>query len=244
MYIDRKWIFLIIGISLLFGLSGMIRSGEIISLLLTLPGLLIAITFHEFAHAFAADKLGDDTPRRQNRLNLNPLSHLDPIGSILLLFAGFGWGKPVEINPRNFDKKVSMQNGEAIVAAAGPAMNMILAVIFTIIYICVLKFATLWVATSTIGNIIAIILKTTVYTNIGLGVFNLLPFPPLDGSKIFINFMPYNVRRWFIEKQQIFYIIFVFIWFTGISSYIISPVIATITNGLFGIISNIFSFFI
>lgn len=242
MYIDRKWIYLIIGIMLLNGITGMIRGGEIIGLLLTLPGLLIAITFHEFAHAFAADKLGDDTPRRQNRLNLNPLSHLDPVGSILLLFAGFGWGKPVEINPRNFDKNVSMEKGEAIVSIAGPLTNIILAFIFTIIYFFLSKFGASWTLNSNIGGIIKLMIYTSIYINIGLGVFNLLPFPPLDGSKIFINFMPYNVRRWFIEKQHIFYIIFLIIWLTGLSSYIISPVIDAISNGIFWLVSTIFSF--
>ncbi len=242
MYIDKRMIYIIMGVLLLTGVSSMIRTGEIISLLLTLPGLLIAITFHEYAHALAADKLGDSTPRNQNRLNLNPLSHLDPVGSILLLFAGFGWGKPVQINPRNFDKKVSMSAGEAIVSAAGPIMNIVLAIIFTIIYVLLYKFAYIWLFTTTVGYIVGLILQLTVYTNIGLGVFNLLPFPPLDGSKIFINFMPYKVKNWFIEKQQIFYIIFLVIWLTGISSYIISPVINTISDGIFWIVSKIFSF--
>lgn len=242
MYIDRKWIFLIMGILLLTGVTEMIMSGEIISLLLTLPGLLVAITFHEYAHALAADKLGDDTPRRQNRLNLNPLSHLDPVGSVLLLFAGFGWGKPVEINPRNFDRNISMSKGEAIVSAAGPIMNMILAFVFAIIYFFLLKFGNTWIATSNLGYIVALMINRVIYINIGLGVFNLLPFPPLDGSKIFVNFMPYKVRRWFIEKQQIFYIIFLVIWFTGLSSLIISPVINVISNGIFWLVSSIFSF--
>ena len=242
MYIDKRMIYIIMGILLLTGVSGMIQSGEIISLLLTLPGLLVAITFHEFAHAFAADKLGDDTPRMQNRLNLNPLSHLDPVGSVLLLFAGFGWGKPVQINPRNFNRNVSTAKGEAIVSAAGPIMNIILAFIFTVIYVLLFKFATVWITTTTVGYIIGLILQLTVYTNIGLGVFNLLPFPPLDGSKIFINFMPYKVRNWFIEKQQIFHIIFLIIWITGISSYIISPVINAISDGIFWLVAKIFSF--
>ena len=82
---------------------------ELLGLLLTLPAVIIAITFHEYAHAFAADKLGDDTPRMQGRLNLNPMSHIDPAGFILLMFAGFGWGKPVQINPRNFDNKVTLR---------------------------------------------------------------------------------------------------------------------------------------
>ena len=124
-----------------------------VSLLLTLPAVLIAITFHEFAHGFAADRLGDDTPRMQGRLNLNPLSHIDPVGFVLLLFAGFGWGKPVQINPRNFDRKYSMEAGEAIVAFAGPLMNFALAIIFTLIYAAMYKFAYTFIIAGT-GRII------------------------------------------------------------------------------------------
>ena len=114
-------ILIILAISTMF--SGQF---SLIDLLLTLPGVLLAITFHEFAHAYAADKLGDDTPRSQGRLNLNPMSHMDPFGLFMLIFAHIGWGKPVEINPRNFDRKISMSAGEAIVAFAGPLMNFII----------------------------------------------------------------------------------------------------------------------
>ena len=109
--------------------------------------MLIAITFHEFAHAFVADRLGDDTPRMQGRVNLNPISHIDPVGFVLLLFAGFGWGKPVQINPRNFDRKYSMEAGEAIVAFAGPLMNFILAIIFTLVYVGMYKVAYAFIST-------------------------------------------------------------------------------------------------
>ena len=129
------------------------------SLLLTLPGVLIAITFHEFAHAFAADRLGDDTPRMQGRLNLNPLKHLDPFGFLMLIFARIGWGKPVQINPRNFDKKVSMQTGEAIVAVAGPLMNFALAIIFTIVYCIVFKYAGAAFMITNVGDVIMTMLE-------------------------------------------------------------------------------------
>ena len=99
MYIDRKVLYIILGLFILSNVVGLLTdTNALLSLLLTLPAVLVAITFHEFAHGIAADKLGDDTPRRQGRLNLNPLSHLDPIGTIMLVFAGFGWGKPVEID--------------------------------------------------------------------------------------------------------------------------------------------------
>ncbi|MBP3255071.1 MAG: site-2 protease family protein [Clostridia bacterium] len=212
---------------------------SLISLLLTIPAMLIAITFHEFAHAFAADKLGDDTPRRQGRLNLNPLSHLDPIGSIMLVFAGFGWGKPVEINPRNFNKKISMSAGEAIVSFAGPLMNFILAIVFTIIMCLILKFAPAF-AISKIGMIIVLLVQQTVIINIGLGIFNLIPLPPLDGSKILIHFLPYKAKDWFERNSYIFYIVFMALWFTGIMGSIISPVINVIYNGITGGIGSLF----
>lgn len=145
-YTDKRFLYLILAVFIVTGIMGMTQD-KILSLVLTLPAVLIAITFHEFAHGFAADKLGDDTPRMQNRLNLNPLSHLDPVGFVLLLFAGFGWGKPVQINPRNFDRKYSMEAGEAIVAFAGPLMNFILAIIFTLIYVAVYKFGASFIIT-------------------------------------------------------------------------------------------------
>ena len=140
---------------------------ELVNLLLTVPGVLIAITFHEFAHAYAADKLGDDTPRMEGRLSLNPLSHLDPIGSIMLLFAGFGWGKPVHVNPRNYKRTMSMDKADAIVAIAGPVMNFILAIIFTLIYCAIYKFVGIGVITSSsIGSILMTMLLYTISINV------------------------------------------------------------------------------
>ena len=131
MYIDRRFIFLIIALMLFSSFINLFsRDGALLAFVITIPGILIAITFHEFAHAFAADRLGDDTPRNQGRLNLNPFKHLDLFGTIMLVFAGFGWGRPVEINPRNFNRNMSLSKAEAIVAAAGPLMNFLIAIIF------------------------------------------------------------------------------------------------------------------
>ena len=241
MYIDRKWLFIIMGILLIGGIISLSQA-RILSLILTLPGLLIAITFHEYAHAYAAVKLGDDTPRIQGRLSLNPLTHLDTVGSVLLLFTGIGWGKPVQINPRNFDRKVTMEQGEAIVSVAGPLTNIVLAFILTVIYFFLGKYMAAWLFTTQIGILVNTLIQAAIFTNIGLGVFNLIPLPPLDGSKIFINFMPYNARRWIQEHEQIFYIVFLVIWFTGMASFIISPIIDGISSGIFWLVSKIFSF--
>lgn len=236
--LDKRFIYVILAIMVIMGLRGMSGS-YLLGLLLTLPGVIIAITFHEFAHAYAAYKLGDDTPRMQGRLNLNPLSHMDPIGFILLIFAHIGWGKPVQINPRNFDRKYSVSTGEAIVSVAGPVMNFVLALVFTIIYFVVLKFIpgimlTQW------GGVIITIITSTIVVNVGLGVFNLIPLPPLDGSKIFRNFMSYNVKEWLDRYERIFYIIFLVLWITGLAGQIISPIITYIANGLVSFVGMLF----
>ena len=238
---DNRMLYIILAVLALVSIVSLGTSG-ILSLLLTLPGVIIAITFHEFAHAYAADKLGDDTPRMQGRLNLNPLSHLDPIGFFMLLFVHIGWGKPVQINPRNFDRKVSMSAGEAIVSVAGPVMNFLLAIVFTIIYFFIGKYNPMFFFTSTMGNIIYLLLINTIFVNIGLGVFNLIPLPPLDGSKIFMHFMPYNARNWIWEHQQVFYFVFLVLWITGSASVIISPVIEVISDGIFWVVSKLFGF--
>ena len=233
---DKKIWYFILGAIVIVHLSSIFsNTNSLIGFVLTIPAVLIAITFHEFAHAFTADKLGDDTPRREGRLSLNPLAHLDPIGSIMLIFAGFGWGKPVEVNPRNFNRKLSMTAGEALVAFAGPAMNIILSIIFTIILCIVMKFFPNIVLTD-IGMIIVVFLEEIVVINIGLGIFNLIPLPPLDGSKILIHFLSDRAKDWFEKNTQLFSIIFMVLWITGVLGMVISPVISIvysfITNGI------------
>ena len=240
--IDRKFIYILLGALVLMSLMSY-SSLDLLALLLTLPAVIVAITFHEYAHAYVADKLGDDTPRMQGRLNLNPMSHIDPVGFMLLMFAGFGWGKPVQINPRNFNRNVRMDKGEAIVSLAGPSMNFIIAIVSAIILGAIYMFAPASFLMNTVGNIIYILLQELVIINIGLGVFNLIPLPPLDGSKIFINFMPYNWRRWILEHSPIFYYIFLAIWITGLASVIIAPIINLLYSGLMNGVLAIFRLF-
>lgn len=242
--VDRKIIYIIIAVLVVSTVIQYAQNPmELVALLLTLPGVIIAITFHEFAHAFAADKLGDDTPRQQNRLNLNPLSHIDPIGLFMLMFVHFGWGKPVAINPTNFNRKRSMSAQEAIVALAGPVTNIIIAIILTIILFAISTFASEFVL-SQAGILVILALQMAISVNIGLGVFNLVPLPPLDGSKILLHFLPYNAKEWFINNKQIFYIIFIVMWFTNLISYIIAPVINLASAGIYSLVSVIFGIFI
>ena len=200
--IDKKTLYIIIGILVVISLLSYGTDG-IISILLSIPAVLIAITVHEFGHAFTAYKLGDDTPLRQGRLSLNPLDHVDPLGLAMLLFAHIGWGKPVQIDPRNYNRNISVEKADAIVSFAGPLMNFITAIIFTLIYCCIVKFANVSFYLSTFGTIIMTIIASTITMNIGLGVFNLIPLPPLDGSKIFLPILPYNAKQWFIGTIRI-----------------------------------------
>lgn len=242
--IDKRILYIIIvAIALSTIVSYAQQPMQLVALLLTLPGVIIAITFHEFAHAFAADKLGDDTPRRQGRLNLNPLSHVDPVGFLMLIFVHFGWGKSVEINPKNFNRNRSMSAQEAIVSLAGPLMNIVIALLLTIILFAVLTFAPAFTLT-TAGSLVVIAIQMAISVNVGLGVFNLIPIYPLDGSKILMHFLPYNAKNWFLNHQQTFYIIFLILWVTNLISYIISPVINVVSGGIYSLVAAIFGLFI
>ena len=137
--------------------------------------LVIAVTIHEFAHAIAADKLGDPTPSLDGRVTLNPLKHLDPVGTIMLLLFRFGWGKPVPFDPFNLKHP---KRDSALIALAGPASNLILATILSL-------------ATKLTGSpILTLISIPLIMMNVNLAIFNLLPVPPLDGSKILYGLLP------------------------------------------------------
>jgi len=241
MYFDTRYLYIILAIIVVMSLFD--GGFSLLELLLTLPGVLVALTFHEYAHALAAYKLGDDTAKYQGRLSLNPLAHLEPIGVIMLVFAHIGWGKPVQINPNNFTSKISARTGEAIVAAAGPIMNFILAIVFAIISVTVSVLAPTFIY-SQIGIIVFTMLQYAVIVNVGLGVFNLIPLPPLDGSKVLMAFLSYNAKRWFEEHTQLFYMIFLIIWITPISSMIISPIMSLITEGIFNGVYWLFGLFL
>jgi len=236
---DKRTLYIIIGVLVLFSLMSYGIEG-ILGLLLSIPAVLLAITVHEFGHAFAAYKLGDDTPLRQGRLSLNPLDHIDPLGIAMLLFAHIGWGKPVQVDPRNYNRTITVEKADAIVSFAGPLMNFITAIIFALIYCAMCKFVGEVFLASTMGAIILSIIAEIIMMNIGLGVFNLIPLPPLDGSKIFLPILPYNAKRWLADNERIFYMIFLIIWITGIAGRIISPIIGVMTDWILGLAMAIF----
>lgn len=167
------------------------------NLLVFIPTTLLALTVHEFAHGWVSSKLGDPTPRMEGRLTLNPLAHLDVIGTIMMVITGFGWAKPVQINPAYYkNRKV----GTALVAAAGPLSNFILAFIGMLIW-CV--FILLWDARVISDNIVSAagtFCQLFVLRNIVFMVFNIIPLPPLDGWNVLALFIPdkicYTVMRY------------------------------------------------
>ena len=132
-----------------------------------------------------------------------------------------------------------MSKGEAIVSLAGPLMNFIIAIVLTFIMGAIYKFAPSFMLTN-VGDIIILLIQCTIFVNIGLGVFNLIPLPPLDGSKIFMSVMPYKARRWLIENERYFYVAFLIIWISGLSGWIISPIINFISDGLLKLVGIIF----
>jgi Zn-dependent protease len=149
-------------------------------LIILIPILIFSLCFHEFAHGYIAYKLGDNTAERNGRLTLNPLHHLDPIGSLMILFVGFGWAKPVPVNPSNFKNP---RNDMIKVAFAGPASNLILSLIAG----SIMRLNNILLLTSNESILIA--LYFFIFINISLAIFNLIPIAPLDGSQIFGNYI-------------------------------------------------------
>lgn len=172
----------------------------------SLIALLIALSIHEYAHARAADELGDPTPRIEGRLSLNPLAHLDPVGTLALFFFRFGWGKPVQIDLFNLRNP---RRDQALIALAGPASNFLVALVAGAIYQLLTRFLP-----NSISSLLFPPLLIIAEMNLGLGIFNLLPFGPLDGNKVLLGFLPEDsVAEWeeVLHRYGFFILLFLFL---------------------------------
>ncbi len=197
---------------------------NITQIIATVPALVIAFAFHEFAHAWTADRLGDPTPRSMGRLTLNPLAHLDIFGSLMVLISGFGWAKPVMINPRYF--KGNPLRGRMMVSVAGPLMN------FLVGFVSLLAGGLMHQAlhNTSWDPIMSVVFQTIVIINVSIGVFNIVPVPPLDGFAVLMGLLPGRQAYSLMRLEPYGMILLAVLLFTNILSGIIYPLVDAILN--------------
>jgi Zn-dependent protease len=191
-----------------------------------LPGFLLAIVFHEWAHAYVAHRFGDDTAKHSGRLSLNPVVHFDLVGSILFPLLGaalggvmFGWAKPVPVDPRKFK---NIKSAIFWVSFAGPGANIILMIVSAML----LAFVAVKVSpTFYFYDVLVPMLQQSVMINIVLAVFNLIPFPPLDGSKMVSTFLDYETARKYEGLQRYSFVFLLLLWFTPVLQYLMTPAV-------------------
>lgn len=192
--------------------------------------LLVAITVHEYAHAYAAERLGDPTPRLAGRLTLNPLAHLDPIGTLMLLIIRLGWGKPVPVDPFNLRHP---RRDMAIISFAGPLTNLITATGLSIL----LRIFYLLVTFSFFSLLLEAVIIPVVILNVTLAIFNLTPIHPLDGGKVLIGLLPEEAaRKWDQTLSQYGFIILLFLIFPWFGFSLIVTIIFPLVNFILSIL--------
>ena len=215
----------------------MIRS--ITDILINVPITLIALTFHEFAHGWVSGKLGDPTPKQEGRMTLNPMAHLDLYGTILMILTGFGWAKPVMVNPMYYKDK---KKGMALVGIAGPVMNILLA------FIGLLFFAVVMIAVSKAGvdvnsmSSFSYIMRLFAVRNLCFAVFNLIPIPPLDGSRVVSMFLHDSAYYKLMQLERYSMIIIIVLSLTGMFDTLIGTGVNALYGGMISIISRMLKF--
>ncbi|NLY71186.1 MAG: site-2 protease family protein [Clostridiales bacterium] len=214
------------------------RSGQygnpmqwLMSIIVLLPGILIGLSFHEYAHAKVATLCGDPTPKMQGRVTINPAAHLDPIGLLALIFIRFGWGKPVMINPANFRKP---RRDELLVALSGVVMNLIIAAVFMGILRLLYEYQFGFMI-SDLGRILNEILIQIVIINIVLMIFNLLPIPPLDGFNILTQIFNLRNTKFYYQVYDKGFLILIILILFNITGRVLTPMVYYVFNFLYGI---------
>ncbi|MBE6718544.1 MAG: site-2 protease family protein [Ruminococcaceae bacterium] len=221
---------------------------DIVGLLLRIPIVLLALSCHEYAHGYAAYKMGDSTARNFGRLTLNPVKHLDVMGTVCMFLFGFGWAKPVPINARNFDNP---RKGMAVTAFAGPLSNVLLSFLGLILYnVTILIFTTTGLffnSSEFVFNIFTVLLTFLSMfhsLNLSLAIFNLIPIPPLDGSRIALLFLPDRLYFKVMKYEQIIQLILLICLFIGLLDGPLTFLITGLSSGMQKIIDIIIGLFI
>ncbi|QIB68952.1 site-2 protease family protein [Aminipila butyrica] len=199
---------------------------------LSLPAIVIGLSFHEFGHAVAAYKLGDMTPKYQGRVTLNPLAHIDPFGFLCLMVAGFGWGVPVQVDPRNFKNP---RRDELIVSVAGVCMNLLLAVIAGGILKLFYTFAAGFMTLSYMGGVVQQILVYVIIINLVLMIFNLLPIPPLDGFGIITEVFNLKQTEFYYKIYDKGFLILMVLIVFNITDLVLNPLVSLCYRGIMAI---------
>lgn len=209
---------------------------ELITILIySVPATILTMTLHEFAHSYVSYRLGDNTPKATGRLTLNPLKHIDPLGALCLAIFHFGWAKPVQVNPQAYKNP---KKGMALTALAGPLMNFLIT-FFAMFGMGIIAKMGNYSNSGIISNYLYILFYYIAILSTGLGIFNLIPFPPLDGSKVFGAILPEKIYFGYMKYERYGMLILFILLYSNLLDMPLNWLNEIITNGMFSIVKII-----